>query len=111
MTGSDELNRTSAVGPAPPIRILEHNLIDICDLLEATFSLVGVDVTFSVRSAGGDRTWQGQLGDWLVADSDANWFVVSDAEFGRLRSQPTGDAVPGPGTVEAPAAKRRIIAS
>ncbi len=75
----------------PTIRILEHNLIDICDLLGATFSLDGVHVTFSNHSEHGARQWQGRLGDWLVSDGDANWFVVSDAEFGRLRSEPAGD--------------------
>jgi hypothetical protein len=111
MNGSDESSRTDSTGVAPPIRILEHNLIDICDLLEATFGLDGVDVTFSRRSAGVDRRWQGQLGDWLVADSNANWFVVSDAEFGRLRSGPAGDRTePGRQVVDVPTVEPRIVA-
>jgi hypothetical protein len=112
MNGSDETPPTVAAAVAPPIRILEHNLIDICDLLEATFGLDGVDVSFSRRSAGTDRRWHGQLGDWLVAGSDGNWFVMSDAEFGRLRSPSARDgSQPGQPVAAVPAAERRTIAS
>ena len=111
MNGSDAIAPTDPDSVAPPIRILEHNLIDICDLLEATFGLDGVDVTFSCRSAGIRRRWQGRLGDWLVLDSDANWLVVSDAQFGRIRSQRAGDESKPGRPVAAPAVEPRTIAS
>ena len=62
--------------------------------------------------AGIDRRWHGQLGDWLVAGSDGNWFVMSDAEFGRLRSPSARDgSQPGQPVAAVPAAERRTIAS
>lgn len=70
-----------------PIRLIEHNLIDICDVLEASFALDGTEVSFVARGEGRPR-WTGQLGDWLVPDPGPTWRIVSDVEFGRLHSAP-----------------------
>ena len=80
MTGGD-------AGTAPqPTRILEHTLIDICDLLGATFALDGATVVFVRRSGGSRQEWRARLGDWLVADGPS-WRVVADAEFGQIRAE------------------------
>lgn len=92
---------TSPDATPAPIRIREHTLIDICDLLDATFTLDGEAVSFVCRSRGVRREWNGRLGDWLVADA-ASWRIVPDAEFGRAQAgSPTG------GSMDAGAASER----
>ncbi len=105
-------------GTPAPIRLLEHNLIDVCDLLDATFSLDRTRVAFVRRRAGGRDEWRGDLGDWLVPDGPG-WRVVPDAEFGRtLAAGAESPAGHGAATDPArplpsdqPAAGRDVLAS
>ncbi|HET9649797.1 MAG TPA: hypothetical protein VFP34_16410 [Microlunatus sp.] len=110
MTSSDPAGRTE------PIRILQHNLIDVCELLGATFSLDGTAVSFVRRAGGGVREqWSGHLGDWMVTEDDVNWHLVPDAEFGRRRTgeaQEIGEPAPAPSQATAAASARvRLLAS
>ena len=63
------------------IRLREHTLVEIGDLLGAdSFSLVDEEVTFTRRAVGDQPAmrWVGRLGDWLVSDGQSFWRIVSD---------------------------------
>lgn len=76
------------------IRIVQHNLIDICDLLGATLVMDGNDVTFVARDRTGRYEMTARMGDWIVADPRSGWRIVPDREAGR--SQPVGPEVATP---------------
>lgn len=63
------------------VRLLEHNLLDIEEALDAdSFTLDADEVTFRRRARGPHpaTTWRGRIGDWLVQDGDAHWRIASD---------------------------------
>lgn len=63
------------------VRLLEHNLLDVEEALDAdSFTLDADEVTFRRRARGGQPplTWQGRIGDWLVRDGAAHWRIASD---------------------------------
>lgn len=63
------------------VRLLEHSLLEIEELLGAdSFSVDGDTVTFRRRARADTAvaTWQGRIGDWLVQDGSAHWRIVSD---------------------------------
>lgn len=63
------------------VRLREHSLIQVEELLEAdSFSLDGDIVVFRRRARGDIPavSWQGRIGDWLVLDGAAHWRIVSD---------------------------------
>lgn len=63
------------------VRLLEHSLLDIEQLLGAdSFSIDGDEVVFRRRSSHQLPAviWRGRVGDWLVRDGDAHWRIVSD---------------------------------
>lgn len=76
----------SGVGRIPAhgdraVRLLEHNLSTIEDLLGASrFELVDRSVEFTVPAGSGRpaRRLNGHLGDWLVQDDDGQWVIKPD---------------------------------
>lgn len=63
------------------VRLLEHNLLDVEEALDAdSFTLDADEVTFRRWARGGQPplTWQGRIGDWLVRDGAAHWRIASD---------------------------------
>ena len=63
------------------VRLLEHSLLDIEQLLGAdSFSIDGNEVVFRRRPSShwSAAIWRGRVGDWLVRDGDAHWRIVSD---------------------------------
>lgn len=76
----------SGVGRVPAhedgsVRVLEHNLSTIEDLLGASrFALVDRSVEFIVPPRAGRpaRRLSGELGDWLVRDDDGQWVIMRD---------------------------------
>lgn len=64
------------------LRIREHTLLDVSDLLGAdTFSLVDEEVTFTRRQTPeqGAQRWMARLGDWLILDDERKWQLVADS--------------------------------
>lgn len=76
------MNNTHPLALDPgAVRLSEHNLLDIEEMLGAdSFTLDEDDVVFRRRGFGGASavSWQGQLGDWLVRDGAGFWRIVSD---------------------------------
>lgn len=63
------------------LRLLEHTLLDIEELLGADSFTVDEDHVVFRRRATASRaatTWEGRMGDWLVSDGAAHWRIVSD---------------------------------
>jgi hypothetical protein len=63
------------------LRLLEHSLLDIEELLGAdSFTVDGDQVVFRRRATGTRAavSWEGRMGDWLVSDGAAHWRIVSD---------------------------------
>jgi len=67
---------------AEAVRLLEHNLIKIQELVGASrFAYVERSVEFVVPARGGRpaQRLSGQLGDWLVRASDGGWQIQPDS--------------------------------
>ena len=63
------------------VRLLEHNLLEIEEALDAdSFTLDADEVTFRRRALGprAAAIWRGRIGDWLVQDGDAHWRIAGD---------------------------------
>lgn len=69
--------------PVDAVRLLEHNLVVIEELLGASrFSVTGRSVEFTVRSGGsGSIALQGSFGDWVVPDTPTGWRIVADSDY------------------------------
>jgi hypothetical protein len=77
MTGAE----MTTGGSTSAVRLLEHNLIRIQDLLGASrFAVVERSVEFTVPARSGRPAQRvgGSFGDWLVRDGGSEWRIVPD---------------------------------
>lgn len=68
-------------GDPGAVRLLEHTLLEIEELLGAdSFTVDGDEVVFRRHPTAESpaASWQGRLGDWLVRDGNAHLRIVSD---------------------------------
>lgn len=85
------------------LRVREHTLVDLCDLLGAdAFSLTDGVVIFTRRAGPGRpvERWSARLGDWCVCDNGC-WRFLADSDV-PARNAPTHGA--GEGVAPAPVA-------
>lgn len=87
------------------IRLREHTLVDVSDLLDAdTFALVDQDVTFTRRRAGQPvQRWHARIGDWCVPDDGEGWRLVADAESTTVAPAPEAADISAPDRIGTPA--------